>query len=355
MVGLLSDIEAAVLMVIGRPLELLRISHGPLRKGQVLVQLAWSGVCRSQLLEVNGLRGPDRFLPHALGHEGAGTVLATGPGVTKVRSGDRVVVTWIKGAGLESGGTTYSAGDGRTVNSGPVSTFMQRAVVSENRVVPIDREMPLREAALLGCAVPTGAGVVLNTAKVTEGKSVAIFGVGGVGLSAVIGAKLAKASPIIAIDVSLPRLEMAQTLGATHTVDTSHQDAVAEVSRISGGKGTDFAVEAAGRRETMEAAFASVRDGGGLCVIAGNAPVGTHIEIDPMSLIRGKRIVGTWGGETDPDRDIPMYARRFLAGEAPLSELITHTYALADVNQALTDLDAGKVGRAMLDLSGEAL
>jgi S-(hydroxymethyl)glutathione dehydrogenase/alcohol dehydrogenase len=340
-----------VLSAIGKPLEVVGLTHGRLATGQVLVEVAFSGVCRSQLLEVHGLRGPDRFLPHTLGHEGSGVVIETGEGVGKVRTGDHVILTWIKGSGTEAGGTVYIASDGRKVNSGPVSTFLRRAVVSENRVVKIPAGVPLKEAALLGCALPTGAGAVLNTARVKAGETVAVFGLGGVGLSVVLGAKLAHAGMVVAVDVSEQKLELAKRLGATHVVNASRTDPVSGVRSLTGGKGADYAIEAVGRKETMEAAYAAAREGGGLAVIAGNLPTGEKISIDPMSLVRGKRIAGTWGGETDPDRDIPLYADRWLAGELELSALITHTYPLAAVNDALEELATGKVGRAILDMS----
>src|SRR5262245_26731137 len=154
--------DAAVLFELNQPLRLLTLDVPDPRPGQVLVEVAYSGVCHSQLHEVRGRRGPDRFLPHTLGHEGSGTVLAVGDGVTKVKPGDRVVLTWIKGQGADVPSTTYGGGPGR-VNSGAISTFMRHTNTCENRLVPLPPEMPLREAALLGCAVPTGAGVVPNT------------------------------------------------------------------------------------------------------------------------------------------------------------------------------------------------
>lgn len=342
--------EAAVLVELGAPLRLIVLQLPELRPGQVLVDVAYSGVCRSQLLEARGGRGPDPFLPHTLGHEGSGTVIAVGEGVAKVQPGDRVVLSWIKGSGIEVPSTRYTSTDG-PVNSGALSTFLRQAVTCESRVTPIPATMPLREAALLGCALPTGAGVVLNTANVRPGSSVAVVGVGGVGLSAVLAADLVAATPIIAIDVHEHKLEQARRIGATHVVDARVQDPLAAIRNLTCGRGVDYAIEAAGRRETMELAFQAVRPQGGLCVLAGNLPAGERISIDPFDLIRGRRVVGTWGGETDPDRDIPRYVALYLAGKLRLDRLITHTYALAQVNAALDDLERGAVGRALIDMA----
>ena len=341
--------EAAVLFELAQPLRLMTLSIPDLKPGQILVDVAYSGVCRSQLLEVRGKRGPDRFLPHTLGHEGSGTVLKVGAGVTKVKPSDRVVLSWIKGSGADVPSTIYQSSE-VPVNSGAISTFMCQTVTCENRVTPIPDAMPLRKAALLGCAIPTGAGIVLNTARVRPGSSVAVFGVGGIGLSAVLAADLMNATTIIAVDVFDYKLEQARQVGATNVINAHQQDPLATILGITSGRGVNYAIEAAGRRETMETAFQAVRDNGGLCVLAGNLPHGQRISLDPFDLIRGKRIVGTWGGETQPDHDIPMYVDLYLSGKLKLDGLITHTYCLDDINQALDDLERGKVGRALIDM-----
>ena len=343
--------EAAVLFELAQPLRLINLSIPDLKPGQVLVDIAYSGVCRSQLLEVRGKRGEDRFLPHTLGHEGSGTVLEVGAGVNKVKQGDRVVLSWIKGSGADVPSTVYQSSEGQ-INSGAISTFMRQTVTCENRVTPIPDAMPLREAALLGCAIPTGAGIILNTARVRPGSSVAVFGVGGIGLSAVLAADLMNATTIIAVDVFEHKLEQARQIGATHLINARQRDPLATILEITGGRGVDYAIEAAGHRETMETAFQSVRDNGGLCVLAGNLQHGERISLDPFDLIKGKRIIGTWGGETQPDRDIPLYVNLYLSGRLKLDGLITHIYSLENINQALDDLEEGKVGRALIEMGG---
>jgi S-(hydroxymethyl)glutathione dehydrogenase / alcohol dehydrogenase len=342
--------KAAVLFEVNQPLRLLELDLPAPKPGQVLVDVAYSGVCHSQLHEVRGRRGPDRFLPHTLGHEGSGTVLAIGEGVTKVKPGDRVVLTWIKGAGADVPSTAYSCRCG-AVNSGAISTFMRHTITCENRVVPVPPDVPLREAALLGCALPTGAGVVMNTAAPKAGQSLVVFGAGGIGLSAVLAARLMEVSPLIVVDIVDQKLEDAKRLGATHTTNAREREPLAAILELTGGRGVDFAIEAAGRRETMETAFRCVRDQGGLCVLAGNLPQGEQISLNPFDLIRGKRIVGSWGGETVPDRDIPRYASLFRDGKLPLADLISREYSLEDVNEALEDLERGRVARALVKMA----
>ncbi len=342
--------EAAVLVETGKDLQLMELTLPELKPGQVLVDIAYSGVCHSQLNEINGTRGPDRFLPHTLGHEGSGTVVAVGDGVGKVAAGDRVVMSWFKGAGAVVPSTSYQADVG-TVNSGAISTFMRRTVTCENRLTAIAADMPLREAALLGCAIATGAGMVMNTAQTKPGDNVAVFGLGGIGLSAVMAAKVNGAEKIIAVDVLADKLATAEKLGATHTIDASKIDPCEAIRDLTGGAGADVAIEAAGLQQTMEAAFGSVRYGGGLAILAGNVALGVGIKIDPFDLIRGRKIVGSWGGDTDPDRDFPRYADLYLDKKWDLGQLITHSYTLADTNRAMTDLAEGRVGRAMIDMT----
>lgn len=342
-----NPIDAAVLFELGKPLRIISLTPPELKPGQVRVKIAYTSVCHTQLLEARGKRGPDRFLPHTLGHEASGTVTAVGPGVKKVKAGDRVVLSWIKGKGLDVPSTTYKSTEG-AVNSGAISTFMRETITCENRLNPIPEKLPFKEAALLGCAVPTGSGIVRNTAKIQKGASVAVFGLGGIGMSVILATHLREPSVLIAVDIVPNKLERARELGATHVVDGKKSDPVVEILKITAGRGVDYAIEAAGKRITMENAFKAVRDKGGLCVLAGNLPQGEQISIDPFDLIKGKRIVGTWGGEAQPDEDIPEYIKMYLAGKLNLSALITHEFPFEKINEALDALERGEVGRAMV-------
>ncbi|MCK4821612.1 zinc-binding dehydrogenase, partial [bacterium] len=301
---------------------------------------------------IQGLKGKDDYLPHTLGHEGSGIVEAIGGSVSKVKPGDHVVLTWIKGRGTDVPSALYKKGNGSIVNSGAISTFMTKTVVSENRLVKISPEMPLREAALLGCAIPTGAGIVLNTLGVRPGNSIAVFGVGGIGLSAVLAADLINATPVIAVDVFDYKLKLARDVGATYLINASREDTLATILQITGGRGVDYSIEAAGLRETMEGAFQAVRDNGGLCVLAGNLSQGERILLDPFDLIKGKQIIGTWGGETDPDRDIPKYICLYQAGKLKLDKLITDHFTLNEINKAIDLMRKGDIaGRCVIKIS----
>ncbi len=342
--------RAAVLYETGAPLVIERdvaaSSPGP---GQVMVQIAYSGVCRSQLMEVQGRRGHDRYLPHMLGHEGSGAVVAVGEGVTKVKPGDDVVLSWIKGAGLDAPGPTYRSG-ARVINAGGVTTFSDLAVVSENRCTLCPAGLPLDIAALLGCAVLTGVGLVEREAAPLAGAEVAIFGLGGIGMSALMAAARRQPGKLIAVDVDPARLAMARELGATHLIDSREGDAADAVRHLTGGHGAQVVIEAAGLTHTIEQGFDAVRRGG-LCVFASHPTQGELIRIDPFELIAGKRIRGSWGGGARPDEDIPRLAQAWKNGELPIAVLVNARYPLEQVNQALDDLDRGLVLRPLLDMS----
>ncbi len=346
-------IKAAVLYEPEKPLRIEELSIPELKAGQVLVKVMASGVCRTQLNEIRGCKGPDLHLPHTLGHEGSGIVLRVGNGVAKVKPGDHVVLTWIKGEGMDVPSTIYRSGNGSSVRSGAVSTFMEQSVVSENRLVKISKKLPFAESALLGCAIPTGAGMVYNQCRIREGQSIAIFGVGAVGLSAVVAARLAKAMPIIAVDLRDSRLYQAGELGATHGIHAASKNPVEAILDITGHRGVDYAIEAAGSKDAMEKAFQSICERG-LCVIAGNLPMGQTISIDPFELIKGKRIIGTWGGESLPDRDIPRYADVFMRGELDLARFVARYCRLEDINEALSEFETNSSGRILIHMEDGA-
>ncbi len=340
---------AAILVELGRPLELVDLEIPALKLGQVLVEIVYSGVCHTQVMEARGLRGADRFLPHCLGHEGSGIVRETGGNVSRVQAGDRVVLSWIKGNGADVPGTQYGW-KGTLVNSGAITTFSRFSVISENRLTRLDPELPMDLAALLGCAIPTGAGMVFNTAAVRAGQSVAVFGVGGIGLCALSAAAASGATPLIAVDRYPEKLTLARTLGATHTICVTEANPVESILALCPG-GVDIAIEATGRAAVMQQSLESVRAQGGTTVIAGNAPFGETWQFDPRQLNQGKRIFGTWGGDNFPERDFPRYQRLLRANKLPLQSLIDHRYSLQNINQALEDLEAGVVPRPLIDMS----
>lgn len=341
--------QAALLVELGHPLAVAELELPPLRAGQALVEIAFSGVCHTQLLEARGYRGRDPFLPHCLGHEGAGTVVETGPDVMKVKAGDAVVLSWIKGTGANVPGSVYRW-EGRNVNAGAVTTFQRFAIVSENRLWQLPEDVPLRDAVMLGCALPTGMGAVINTAGARPGESVVIFGAGGVGLCAIAGARSAGCSPIVAVDPNPLKRDLATRLGATCTIDPSDGDVVARVREIAPG-GADAAIEATGLPEVMSTALEVIRSQGGRAVVIGNARDGARLQIDPKLLNQGKSLLGCWGGDIVVDRDLPRFARLIAAGRIDVSPLLSRSYSLAQVNAALEDLESGNVGRPVIDMT----
>ena len=342
--------KAAVLHQTNLPLSVHPDVEPPaLAAGQVLVRLAYSGVCHSQLMEARGRRGPDRYLPHLLGHEGSGVVSAVGPGVKKVGPGDKVILGWIKGSGADVGGSQYRCGT-QVFNAGAITTFNEFAVISENRCFPLPAGVPMDVAVLFGCAVPTGAGIVLNEIRPPAGATLAVYGLGGVGMSALMATRLSKCAMVMAVDVSDEKLALAMQFGATQAINSRLTDPVEAIRGMTGGKGVDFAVEASGLPRVTEAAFRSVRRAGGLCVFASHPAHGEQIRLDPYELICGKQIRGTWGGSTDPDADIPRFADLYRSGQLPLEKLITHRYPLERINEALQDLEEMRAGRPLIEI-----
>lgn len=341
---------AAILIEPNKPLEIVDLEIPKLRSGQVLIEVAFSGVCHTQILEWRGYRGADPYLPHCLGHEGSGVVLEIGDGVTKVDRGDHVILSWIKGSGIDAGGSIYGWSK-RKVNAGPITTFNRKAVISENRLTVIPNDFPLKTAALIGCALPTGLGVVFNVARPTPDQSIAIFGIGGIGLCATMAAEISGCAPIIAIDLIPQKLELAKSVGATHLINASQNDVLESITHIC-PNGVDLAIEATGRPSVMRQAIEVVRPRGGSVVIIGNARHGEILELDPKHLNLGKRIFGTWGGDSQPDRDYSTYCELVETDRLNLEPfLASPTYSLHNINLALTELESGRSTRPIIDLT----
>jgi S-(hydroxymethyl)glutathione dehydrogenase/alcohol dehydrogenase len=342
--------RAAILVEQKKPLVIEEVEVPPLKLGQVLVKVLASGICGSQIGEINGVKGPDRFLPHLLGHEGCGTVLEVGEGVRTVKPGDRVVLHWRKGAGLESVTPAYASRLG-TVNAGWVTTFNDHAIVSENRVTAVPADFDIEAAALFGCAITTAFGVVNSNAQVAIGQSVAVFGAGGIGLSIIQGAALAGAHPIIAIDLHDNRLALARTLGATHTVNSRSADAAAEIAKVAGTDGVDVAIDNTGNVEVIALA-SRLTSGRGRTVLVGVPPKGATAAISTLPLHFEKRLVGSHGGESRPDVDIPRYVRLVQDGRLSLEGVVGRRYGLDEINTAIDDMTSGRLaGRAIVRLA----
>lgn len=344
--------KAAILVQLRAPLQVTGIRLPEvLEPGQVLVRVLCSGICGSQLGEIDGAKGEDKFLPHLLGHEGSGRVLETGPGVRHVKTGDTVVLHWRKGRGIEAATPSYDWG-GRKVNAGWVTTFNEYAVVSENRLTAIPPDTDPEVAALFGCAVTTGFGVVQNNAKIRIGESVVVFGAGGVGLNIVQAAALVTARPIIAVDLHDGRLALAQQLGATHLVNAKREDARERIREIASPAGVDVFIDNTGLPEIIRMGY-ELTGPQGRVILVGVPRKGNDVSVYSLPLHFGKVLSGSHGGEAAPAEDIPRYLALYRSGNIRLKELVTHRFPLERINEAIAGMRDGSVsGRCMITMAG---
>lgn len=340
--------KAAILVEQRKPLVIAEIElPQSLDVGQVLVKVHYSGICGSQLGEIDGAKGEDKFLPHLLGHEGSGTVVDIGPGVRNAKPGDKVVLHWRKGQGIEPVPPKYQW-NGKTVNAGWVTTFNEYAIVAENRITVIAAESDMEVAALFGCAVTTGFGVVVNNAKVKIGESVVVFGAGGVGLNIVQASAMASAYPLIAVDLHDSRLELAKQMGATHLINSGKTDARNAILDIVGANGVDVFIDNTGQPAIIEMGYQIAKPQGRVTLV-GVPRKGNNINVYSLPLHFGKRISGSQGGEAIPQEDIPRYHTLYVSGRMKLRELITARFEIDEINSAIQGMRLGTIaGRCLI-------
>lgn len=340
--------KAAILVETNAPLVVADLEPpAQLAFGQVFVKIHFSGICGAQINEIEGAKGPDKFLPHLLGHEGSATVLDVGPGVKRVKKGDLVVMHWRPSGGLQCDPPTY-LWDGKKVNAGWVTTFQDHAVVSENRVTVIPQDVDLRLAPLFGCAVTTATGVVNRDAGVEIGQSVVVFGIGGVGVNVVQAAAMVSANPIIAVDVVESKLGWAKKFGATHAFNSASTDDLAgKIRDIVGPKGADVVIDTTGRARVIELAY-ELTQPDGKTILVGVPRKGDNISIYSLPLHFNKVLTGSHGGDSRPDVDIPRYVGLLRSGKMTLDGLVTHEFPLAEVNEAIAVVKRGEAGRVLL-------
>ncbi len=358
--------RAAVLYACGEPLVVEELALDPRKAGEVLIRMAASGVCRSDWHAVRGVHS--HATPIVLGHEGSAIVEEVGEGVESLAPGDHVALSWLPYCGtcprcaaghparcerlevfdqgyLADGTTRFSNGDLRIKHNVP-SSFAERSVVPATTAVKVDASIPLEQVALLGCAVMTGVGAVLNTARVRAGETVVVIGCGGVGQSVIQGARIAGASSVVAVDVVPSKLELAKTLGATEAVLGG--DGAEERVRDAVGGGADYAFEALGRAGTIELAT-RVTAPGGTAVLVGMAPPDVRVPLDALTMVRQERTVtGSWYGSTVPPRDFPLLARLVASGDLRLEPMIGRTMPLERINEALALFDRGEELRTVI-------
>lgn len=341
--------KAAILNQLKEPLVVDDIDlPDALSFGQVRVKIHYSGICGAQINEIEGAKGPDKYLPHLLGHEGSATVEEIGYGVTTVQPGDHVVLHWRSSDGIQSPTPTYRWGN-KTVNAGWVTTFNEQAIVSENRVTPIPQNFDLRLAPLFGCAVTTAMGVINNDAQVKIGQSVVIFGIGGVGLNLAQAANMVSADPIVGIDIHDNKLDKSQQFGTTHTLNANTSDIDTKIRNIVGSNGADVVIDTTGNSRVIEQAYALTHPDG-KTILVGVPQKGDNVSIYTLPLHFKKVIKGSHGGEAEPHVDIPRYIRLCSKGKLSLNGQITHEFVLDEINEALNLVRSGQAGRVLINM-----
>jgi NDMA-dependent alcohol dehydrogenase len=362
--------KAAVCYEANAPLKVEDVTLDEPQANEVLVKLVATGVCHSDLHFMKGeMPMPVPVVP---GHEGAGIVEKVGPGVTTVQPGDHVVLMVAFSCGkcrycvegrptlcvenlpimsmatLPGMAKRLRKGDQEIHHLFGLACFAEYTVVHERSCVKVREDAPFDVICLLGCGTSTGIGAAINTTGMRTGESIAIYGCGGVGLSAVMGAKLAGAGNLIAVDTMDKKLAMAKELGADHVINASQEDPIGKVMELTGG-GADYAIECIGSVDVMTQAFASIH-GGGMMIVVGMAPLGTMLNIAPFEFLLGKTITGTVQGDVRALVDIPRYVDMYMDGKLPIDKLITKSYSLDQVNDAFAALEKGEVLRSVIKL-----
>ncbi|MGL4356401.1 MAG: S-(hydroxymethyl)glutathione dehydrogenase/class III alcohol dehydrogenase [Aeromonas popoffii] len=364
--------KAAIAWGPGQPLSIEEVEVMPPQAGEVRVRIVATGVCHTDAFTLSG-EDPEGVFPCILGHEGGGIVESVGEGVTSVKVGDHVIPLYTpecgeckfcksgktnlcqkiratQGKGLMPDGTTRFSKDGQPIyHYMGTSTFSEYTVLPEISIAKVDPAAPLEEVCLLGCGVTTGIGAVMNTAKVKESESVAIFGLGGIGLSAVIGARLANAGRIIAIDINESKFELARKLGATDCINPNDYDKpIQEVIVELTDGGVDFSFECIGNVKVMRAALECCHKGWGESVIIGVAGAGQEISTRPFQLVTGRVWRGSAFGGVRGRSELPSYVQRYMQGEFRLDDFITHTMPLEQINDAFDLMHQGKSIRTVI-------
>lgn len=336
--------KAAVLERHNEPLAVKDvIFEGPLHPGHVLVKVHYTGICGKQMEEIAGAH-PDPYLPHMLGHEGSGVVIAVGESVKNVKPGDHVVMHWMKGPGINAPPPIYTDGKKR-INAGWITTFNEMAVVSENRVTAVDKSHDLRLACLLGCAVTTGVGAAVNEAALKPEQSVAVVGCGGVGLNIIQGAAMLGCHSIIAVDKEEKAAERAKLFGATHFI-AANDTTIGEVKKISNGQGANAVFVTATAPVAIELAV-ELGAAPGTVYVVGVPAAGSKVTLDAHALHHRRAVTGSHGGGIQAERDIPAYLDLYKKGKLKLAELIVAEFPLLEIDKAIdvvkSSFHAGRV------------
>lgn len=338
--------KAVVLEKIDFPLAVREVELTELKVGQVLVKVLVSGLCGAQLHEIRGHKGNAKFLPHLMGHEGCGIVEEVGPGVTTVKVGDKVVMHWRPGSGIESPFPSYIL-DGKSMSSGKVTTLSEYSIVSENRLTTVPQDAPPELCAVLGCALTTAMGIIDNEVDLKFGESVAIVGTGGVGLNLIQAASMKSACPIVAVDNNLSKKDICFTAGASLFTN----------SILNVDDKIDVIIDTTGIPEVISECISKL-SGNGRMILVGQPAPGKFVEImNAVNLFNGmgQSIKATQGGKTNPQEDIPRYVKMHKEGILDISQFITHRFKLEQINDAFDLLKSGNAGKIMIKIAEEPL
>jgi len=356
--------RAAILVEPNKPLVVDEVEFPDPAADQVLVKLFSSGICHSQIHTMRRPARPRDRLPVLLGHESTGIVVANGRDVTHVKEGDHVITTWVDRDNstttqplvlhaLNDRAQSVANWRGKQV-SHSAATWAEYALAQERMVVSMPKDVPTDVTAIIGCAVMTGAGAIINTLQVRPGQSVAVFGAGGIGLCAIAAAAIVDAHPIFAVDLTEDKLAFARRFGATHTVNGREVDAVQTIRDLTQG-GVDYAIDAIGLPQTQEQILRAARPGysglnrGGTALLIGIVPPSVQAILDTSLFIGNRSFTRTSGGDCRPDRDFPLFVRWYREGKLKLNDLVTRRYPLDQINTAVEDLEHGRIlGRGII-------
>ena len=317
-----------------------------LRYGQALVKMLYSSICKTQVEEIFGNRGKDLYLPHCLGHEATGVVVDKHDSVKKVKIDDKVCLSWIKGIGIDSGGVEYKSLDGKKINAGPVSTFSEYAVISENRLYKLSSTDHAKNCVLLGCAIATGFNSIFYSLKGIEKGPICIFGCGGVGLSTILACKIKKLSPIIAIDVNPRKLKIAKKFGAQKVLQFDNKSFCKDLNRYCKSN-FPVMIECTGKIKVLKFCIKHANHFGGKILVVGNYPKPSNILFDPWDVIMGKTLMGAWNDKDYFDEKFKFFKTK-ITNKYCGYFFNDKSYSLNEINHAIRDFVKGKVVRPLI-------
>lgn len=342
------NFKAAILRQAKKPLSLETIRfEGPLKRGQVLVKIIYSGICGKQIDEILQKGGKDKFIPHLLGHEGVGLVLDVGPGVKKVKKNDQVILHWVKGKGINSSTPVYFDKSNNRINAGWVTTFNEYAVVSENRITKTNVKNYRKELALLGCAGSTGLSIAIKSSKISKKDKILVYGCGGVGQFIVQGAKLLKAAKIIVVDKNINALKLAKKNGADIIVNTKSKNYREKIKNISNKYQINKVYITVGKIDLIEHAI-SLAATPGQCYVIGVPYINSKLRVNAFDLMHEKNLYGSLGGGFKPDKDIPKYLKLNDKKLISLSRVISKTIEFNKINLAIKKIMKNYSGKIII-------